>query len=147
MERTTARLGEPERLHRTDVERPVVFGSGAGNTQMCCYWPILVAGSRGARPGAGPGPVVGKVRRGASPASVGGLDVSLIFTVGVSGPGALDGGVLPDLQVGLLDPDGGCLGFACATAVGRIDPPTGDAVSSANSSPSGTSLSRAFWLR
>ena len=47
------------------------------------------------------------------------------------GPGALEGGVLPDFQVGLLDPDGGCLGFACATAVGTVAS-AGDRVESAN---------------
>ena len=64
--------------------------------------------------------------------AIGGLDVSLIFTVSVSGPGALDGGVQPDFQVGLIDDDGGCFGFACATAVGAINPPSGDAVASAS---------------
>lgn len=57
--------------------------------------------------------------------AIGASDISLLFTVTVSGPGALEGGVLPDLQIGILDPDGGCFGFACATSAGRIDPAGG----------------------
>ena len=59
--------------------------------------------------------------------AIGGLDVSLIFTVSVVGPGALDGGVQPDLQVGVLDPDGGCFGFACATTTLSYSPRNGAA--------------------
>ena len=64
--------------------------------------------------------------------AIGASDVSLIFTVGITGPNILDGGALPDLQLGILDPDGGCAGFACATAAGRIGASGGDPVVSAS---------------
>lgn len=69
--------------------------------------------------------------------SIGASDFVLVFTVGVSGPAALDGGALPDLRIGVVDSDGACFGFTCATAAGRIDPPGGDPVLGASIQPLG----------